>query len=214
MPPPTRRRLKFSPDFAEALAFAATLHVDQMRKRPPVDPAAADDAPPIPYIAHLLGVCSLVIEHGADEATAIAALLHDALEDQVEHHGGDADAMARRIARRFGDDVLSIVMACSDQVGGDRGASWRARKQAYLDNLAAAATAVRLVACADKLHNGRSILADLRRHGAVVWSKFSAPRAEQLWYYRAAIGVFRAAGDVPLDLVEELERVVGEIEGE
>lgn len=212
MTPPTRRRLKFSPDFAEALAFAAHLHVDQMRKRPPVDPDAIEDLAPVPYVAHLLGVCSLVIEHGGDETAAIAALLHDALEDQVEHHGGDADAMARRIARRFGDEVLDIVMACSDQVGGDRGGSWRARKQAYLDNMARSEPAVRLVACADKLHNGRSILADLRRHGAVVWTKFSAPRAEQLWYYRAAIAVFRAAGDVDAGLVDELDRVVAAIE--
>ena len=103
-------------------------------------------------------------------------------------------------------------MACSDQVGGQRGGSWRARKQAYLDNLAVAAPAVRLVACADKLHNGRSILGDLRRHGAVVWTKFSAPRADQLWYYRAAIAVFRAADGAPAELVDELERVVGQIE--
>lgn len=200
-------RFKLSPDFTEALAFAAHLHVDQMRK------CRDEGGTRIPYIAHLLGVASLVIENGGDEDEAIGALLHDSLEDQVEHHGNDSAQMKDRIRRRFGNRVLAIVEGCSDSDGEDaRGAStWRQRKEGFINHLAEADPSVLLVTAADKLHNARCTLADLRQKGPAIWELFNAPVAEQLWYYRTLTEALKQT-KAPIGLVSELDLVVREIE--
>ncbi len=153
--------------FETALRFAATVHCAQTRK-------GGD----IPYIGHLLGVCSLVIEDGGSEDEAIAALLHDAVEDQ----GGEP--MLAQIRERFGDHVAEIVLACSDTTEIPK-PPWRERKQAYLDHLDSAAASVLRVSLADKLYNARAILRDYQTHGETVWDRFNrdAGRDQQLWYY-------------------------------
>jgi GTP pyrophosphokinase len=184
--------MAFSSRFEEALAFAAHLHRDQVRK-----------GTQVPYVAHLLGAAGIALEHGADEDQAIAALLHDAVEDQ----GGAATLEV--IRERFGEDVAAIVAACTDTDATPK-PPWRQRKEAYISHLATAPAAARLVSTADKLHNARAILADYRTAGESVWSRFSGGREGTLWYYRALVTAFQSSGSLPL--VEELNRVVSEIE--
>lgn len=203
---PLPARLKLSPEFIDAFSFAAQLHADQMRK----GLAGDDRARAVPYIAHLMGVASLVLEHGGGEREAIAALLHDAIEDQTQSHGGDPAEMRERISRRFGKQVLRIVEGCSDSEGVNK-APWRQRKEAYLARLAAEPRDVQLVSLADKVHNARSLVTDLRRHGAGAWLKFNAPREEQVWLLRALVAVFRSS-EAPPELVEEFARLAAEIE--
>lgn len=157
----------------------------------------------IPYVSHLLGVAALVLEAGGDEDQAIAALLHDAVEDQ-----GGAATQAE-IQRRFGDRVAAIVAACSDT---DRHPKppWRERKEAYLRHLAHAPREALLVSLADKVHNSRSLLADLRDDGDRTWSRFSGGKEGELWYYRRLADTFGAIA--PGRLAAELERTVREIE--
>lgn len=178
--------------FEQALVFAAQLHKGQRRK-----------GSESPYVSHLLAVASLVLENGGDEDEAIAALLHDAIEDQ----GGSATR--EEIHRRFGDRVTEIVDGCTDSETIPK-PSWEQRKQTYLEHLKTAPPSVRLVSAADKIHNARSILNDYRRLGDGLWSRFKGGKEGTLWYYRALIGAYREAGMMPL--VEELERVVGELE--
>jgi len=178
--------------FEDALLFAARLHRDQVRK-----------GSEIPYLSHLLGVAALVLEHGGSEDEAIAALLHDAVEDQ-----GGAPTM-QAIRERFGEAVAAIVAGCTDTDLMPK-PPWRPRKEAYIAHVASASPPVRLVSAADKLHNARTILADYRRHGDTVWERFSGRKEGTLWYYRALIQAFRAHGETPL--LEELDRVVSEIE--
>jgi (p)ppGpp synthase/HD superfamily hydrolase len=178
--------------FEEALAFAARLHRAQLRK-----------GTTIPYVSHLLAVASIALEHGADEDEAIAALLHDAVEDQ----GGDA--ARREIRRRFGERVAGIVDGCTDAETTPK-PPWRERKERYIAHVAEAPPSVRLVSAADKLHNARSILADLRASGGSVWGRFKGGKEGTLWYYRSLVEAFRAHGATPL--VEELARTVAEIE--
>lgn len=184
--------MMLSARFDVALSFASRLHAAQLRK-----------GTPIPYVAHLLAVSSLVLEHGGSEDEAIAALLHDAIEDQ----GG---AATREIIRRlFGEQVVSIVDGCTDAETIPK-PPWRERKEAYVAHIRHAPASVRLVSMADKLHNARSILADLRVLGDQLWTRFSGGRAGTLWYYRALVEAYSANGSHPL--VEELDRVVSEIE--
>jgi len=134
----------------------------------------------LPYLLHLLDVCSIALRHGADEDQAIASLLHDVVED-----GGGAP-MLDEIRHAFGDRVADIVLACSDSVEVDRTqkADWWARKIPYLDHLEVATTDVALVSGADKLSNARSIVDDLAHHGDGVFERFKTKRAGTLWYYR------------------------------
>lgn len=184
--------MKLTRRFEEALVYAAQLHSAQERK-----------VSGVPYVAHLLAVASLVLEHGGTEDEAIAALLHDAIEDQ----GGAATR--EEIRRRFGDDVTAIVEGCSDADTVPK-PPWRARKEAYLAHLPTASPSVRMVSAADKLHNCRSILADYRQLGESVWERFKGGRDGTLWYYRSLLDAYRASGSTAL--VEELARVVEEIE--
>jgi (p)ppGpp synthase/HD superfamily hydrolase len=184
--------MALSARFEEALILAVRWHAGQVRKETT-----------IPYIAHLLGVASIVLEQGADEDEAIAALLHDAVEDQ-----GGAVAL-EEIRRRFGDAVAEIVAGCTDAWTTPK-PPWRERKEAYIAHLRHASPSVRLVSAADKLHNARSILADYRAIGEALWSRFNGGKAGTLWYYRALVETLRSSDPAPL--VEELDRVVSEIE--
>ena len=178
--------------FEEALVFACRLHVGQRRK-----------GKEVPYIAHLLGVASLALEYDAGEDEAIAALLHDAVEDQ----GGAATRA--EIARRFGETVAAIVDGCTDTDLVPK-PPWPARKQAFIARLATAPPSVRLVVAADKLYNARAVLADYRLLGEGLWARFTGGRAGSLWYYRAVADALRTVDDSPL--VDELNRVVTELE--
>jgi GTP pyrophosphokinase len=174
--------------FAAALAYAADLHRHQVRK-----------GSGVPYVAHLLGVASLALEHGADEDEAIAALLHDAVEDQ----GGAETREA--IRARFGEAVAAIVDGCTDTDEVPK-PSWRARKEAYIERQRRASPPVRLVSTCDKLHNARSIVADYRTLGEALWARFQGGKEGTLWYYRTLADVYASFGVTPL--VAELERTV------
>jgi GTP pyrophosphokinase len=178
--------------FADALTFATRLHASQIRK-----------GSGVPYVAHLLGVASIVLEHGANEDEAIAALLHDAIEDQ----GGAATR--EEIRHRFGDTVTEIVDGCTDSDTTPK-PPWRQRKEAYISHIPKASASVLLVSAADKLYNARSILNDYRLLEDAVWQRFQGGKEGTLWYYRAIVDAFRCTGSTPL--VEELERVVSELE--
>jgi GTP pyrophosphokinase len=161
----------------------------------------------IPYVAHLLGVCAIVLEHGGSEDEAIAALLHDTLEDI------SPTKRARRTVRAFGDDVYGIVEGCTDGTPNKKGrkAPWRQRKETYVAALEHEPRPVLLVSAADKLHNARAIVADLRVVGEKVWKRFNAPKEDVLWYYGAVVDAFRANPAHPIAIVDELERVVAEM---
>ena len=178
--------------FEQALVFAAQLHKDQRRK-----------GSGVPYVSHLLAVAALVIEHGGDEDEAIAALLHDAIEDQ----GGPK--AREEIRRRFGDRVTEIVDGCTDSETVPK-PPWKERKLAYIAHLAGASASVRLVSAADKLHNARSILIDYRGLGEEIWQRFQGRKTGTLWYYRSVLDVLSQSGKTPL--VAELDRVVRELE--
>jgi GTP pyrophosphokinase len=182
--------------FEEALVYATQLHAQQVRK-----------GTPIPYIAHLLAVSSLALEHGADEDEAIAALLHDAVEDQ-----GGATTLAE-IRRRFGDNVADTVLGCSDTDVIPK-PPWRERKETYLAHVASpsASSSVRLVSACDKLHNARSTLLDYRVLGEDVWSRFRGGKEGLLWYFRSLVDIFRFTLTGHDPLIEELDRTVSELE--
>lgn len=177
--------------FDDAVAYARTLHHDQVRK-----------GTAIPYLSHLLGAAALVMDQGGDEDEVIAALLHDALEDQPDRTSYD------EIADRYSDKVARIVLACSDAVEHPK-PPWRERKAAYIAHLREQPDDVRRVSLADKLHNARSIVADWRVIGDEVWTKFSAGRDEQVWYYTSLLEVFSERPPSPL--VTELAEAVHQL---
>lgn len=180
--------------FDDALAFASQIHRAQRRK-------GSD----VPYISHLLSVCALTLEYGGDEDCAIAALLHDAVED----HGGLA--MADQIEEKFGTTVRDIVLECSDR-GDDQDTPWRFRKDAYLASIPRKSEAAILVTSCDKLHNATMILNDLRNDGLSVFSRFSAGRDEVLWYYRQLLD--RLSMRAPYALTLRLSIIIAQIEAD
>ena len=165
--------------FDEALVYASQLHREQLRK-----------GSRTPYIAHLLAVTAIVLENGADEDEAIAALLHDAMEDQ-----GGRPTLAE-IGRRFGPRVAEIVEGCSDSDTVPK-PPWRERKERYIAHLGEATPSMLLVTAADKLHNARSIAADLRRQGDAVWQLFKGGKEGTLWYYRDVLVALRRCSAAP-----------------
>ena len=169
-----RSRVKLGPRFLRAFQFAAEKHGGQTRK-----------TSTIPYIAHLMGVASLVLEAGGDEHLGIAALLHDVVEDC----GGAP--MLKEVRRLFGKRVAHVVEGCTD-VDAFSGAKllWRERKEKYIERLKTADADTRLVSAADKLNNIRSILSDYRAIGGSEWSRFKGGREGTLWYYRTLLNVF------------------------
>ncbi len=166
--------------FEEALVYAARLHRRQRRK--------GND---VPYVSHLMAVAALTLEHGGDEAQAIAALLHDAAEDQ----GGRVEL--DRIEQRFGPVVAEIVSDCSDTLEEPKPA-WRPRKEAYVAGLASKPDRSLLVSLADKTHNAECIRDDHRELGDALWARFSGGGAGVRWYYQALAEVFRAHRPSPL----------------
>ena len=178
--------------FEEALRFAIRLHAKQIRK-----------GTTIPYVAHLLSVAGIAIEYGADEDEAIAALLHDAIEDQ----GGAA--IRDEIRQRFGDKVVDIVNGCTDAEIFPK-PPWQARKEAYIAHLRDASPSVRLVSAADKVHNIQTIIKDYRATGNTLWGRFKGGKEGTLWYYRSLVSTFREGGSTPI--IEELDRLVTELE--
>jgi (p)ppGpp synthase/HD superfamily hydrolase len=179
--------------FDDALVFARQRHNTQTRK-----------GSGSPYVSHLLGVASLVLEAGGDEDQAIAGLLHDTLED-FEYTGVTYD----ELVSRFGERVAHIVRDCSDAepgMGEDK-LPWRPRKEAYIAALAEHDDGSLMVSNADKLHNARSILADYAVLGPSLWQRFN-PEADHLWYYRSLVAVFHRRGT---PLAGELERTVTQL---
>ena len=184
--------------FAAAVDHARIAHATQTRK-----------GSGIPYLHHLLGVASLVLEYGGDEDQAIAALLHDAVEDCGE-------AQVALIRERFGERVLAIVLGCTDGTAEGKAAHgdieakrrhWLARKQAYLAHLADAHDEVLLVSGCDKLHNARAIVGDLEDTavGAAVFGRFTGGRGGTLMYYQLLADLFSHRG---LPMAAALEATV------
>ncbi len=184
--------VKLGPRFLRAFSFAAEKHAGQTRK-----------ASTIPYIAHLMGVTSLVLEFGGDEDMAIAALLHDVVEDC----GGAP--MLKEVQKKFGPRVAKIVDGCTDSDTEPK-PPWRERKEFYLRHLKTADAETRLVSAADKLNNVRSILSDYREVGESIWARFNGGREGTLWYYRALLAEFSRRKSNRL--VREFELAVGELE--
>ena len=185
------RQLPLGPRFRRALGYAARIHAKQFRK-----------GTKRPYVAHLLGVASTVLTHGGDEDEAIAALLHDAVEDQ----GGKP--RLREIRRKFGPRVARIVEGCTDSDIEPK-PPWLERKTEYLRYLRHADSSVRLVSAADKVYNARETLEDLRTHRPALWKRFKGGKQGTLWYYREVGKILRRKG--PKELAAELERVVREL---
>ncbi len=172
-----------------AADFAIRAHDGQVRK------GGAE----IPYISHPLAVCSLVMEDGGGEDEAMAALLHDVLED--------TDATPEELRARFGDEVTRIVVHCTDTIESEPGASdWPQRKEAFLARLRGARPDELRVSLADKLHNARSLQRDVMRDPGY-WRHFHAGQEDQLWYYAGLVAAFNDAG-VESFMLGELRDIV------
>ncbi len=188
-PPPS----DLGPRFQGAVELACRLHHGQVRK-----------SNGVPYISHPLAVASLVLEAGGDEDLAIAALLHDTVEDC----GGWP--VLEEIRQLFGDQVASVVEGCSD-CGGTPKPPWRERKERYLEHLTLAGWRVRLVSAADKVHNLSSMLVEHRRLGPLVWRHFRAGRDGTVWYYGRILEILSQGPQLPGHLLSELERLYCEL---
>src|SRR5205085_876924 len=176
-----------------ALVYVAAAHRNQRHK-----------GGSVPYLSHLLGVASLMLNHGGNETEAVAALLHDCIEDCGTEH-------RPFIVEAFGTPVLTIMEACSDAAvkQGEEKPDWRGRKVGYLRHLRGQPPSVLLVSACDKLHNGRAILGDLRISDQSVWQRFHQREADQLWYYRSLADAFLSlVPAVPVRLADELNRTV------
>lgn len=178
--------------FDSALVYAAQAHAGQTRK-----------GTKVPYIAHVLAVTALGLENGASEDEAIAALLHDTVEDS----GGLPRLEDIRV--RFGPMVAEIVLGCTDATETPK-PPWKERKLAYLRDLETASPSVLLVSACDKLHNVRSLVTTLRNEGEAAWERFKGGREGTLWYYRAALDVLARRGTSPT-LVQELKIALEEL---
>ena len=183
-----------SPDrLSEAYRYAAALHASQLRK-----------GTRIPYIAHLMAVAAIVLEHGGNEDQVVAALLHDAIEDHPRN-----GLTRREIGERFGSRVSAIVEDCTDADAKPK-PPWYDRKVRYLEHLPKASPDSLLVSLADKVHNTRAILSDWQQIGNEVWYRFTASKEDTVWYYRSLANIY--AERLPGPLADELERVVTELE--
>ena len=184
---------KLTGQFAKAMVYAERKHHNQVRK-------GGD----IPYVGHLLSVAGLVINDNGSEAQAVAALLHDAVEDQ-----GGAPTF-EEIKAQFGDEVARIVDECSDTDKTPK-PPWRERKQDYINHLAEVGEDTLLVSVADKLDNARSMLRDYHEHGPALWQRFNRKNPDDhLWYYGGLLDAYRARG-LNSWMVDELGRVVDEL---
>jgi len=189
LPQPT----KLGPRLQQAFHYAAKWHAGQARK-----------STAVPYLSHLLAVCSLVLEAGGNEDLAIAALLHDVVEDC----GGMA--RLREIRKKFGARVARIVEGCTDTFVEPK-PEWIERKRGYLEEVRHADAETRLVSASDKLHNVRTILADYRKDGEGIWVRFNGRKEGTLWYYRALSDEYART---PNRVTRELEIAVAQLERE
>jgi (p)ppGpp synthase/HD superfamily hydrolase len=186
--------------FTAAVDYARILHIETRK------------GSGIPYMAHLLGVASLVMgENGhapvpVTEDMAIAAVLHDAVED----HGGEP--RLRDIEQNFGANVARMVAGLSDTFvqNADQKPPWEERKSTYIERLKSEPLDTQLISAADKLYNARTILADYRDIGVRVFDRFKRGPKEQLWYQKALLEVFRAHPSNRI--VDEFGRVVEELD--
>lgn len=191
--------------FVEALQYAITAHAAQVRKGTDVT-----------YVSHVLGVASLVLEHGGSEDEAIAGLLHDTIEDCGEGHEAP-------IRLRFGSRVADIVLGLTDgteeqkaifTTPEDKRADWERRKKAYVEKLAHHDDGILLVSCCDKLHNARAIVTDVRSHGLAVFQRFKAGAVGTLWYYAELAKVFEQRRAAPaLELIHTVREMARLAEG-
>jgi (p)ppGpp synthase/HD superfamily hydrolase len=177
--------------FHDALIFIAKKHGDQVTNNTVY-----------PYISHLMGVTSLVMEYGGDEDEAIAALLHGFNETQ------DGPEALQEIEAQFGKNVAEIVRGCND-ADNTADLAWRPRKEAYLKHLQTASPSIRLVAAADKLYNARNLVANYRAHGTAIYEKCCGGRDGLLWYYKSLVRAFRSGKKE--QIVEEFARVVADL---
>ncbi|WP_445634452.1 Phosphohydrolase [Nostoc sp. DSM 114161] len=184
--------VKLTEKFESALVYATRLHANQTRK-----------ISGVPYISHLLSVAALVIEAGGSEEEAIAALLHDSIEDQ----GGKVTR--EDIRQHFGETVIAIIDGCTEWDTPPK-PPWLERKQRYLENLRHASPSVKLVSLADKLHNARSLLTDLQQRGDAVWVEFNNGKEKTFWFYQSLIEIYRQTDNYWM--TKELERVVNELQ--
>ncbi len=184
--------MRLSPQFEKALIYATRIHGGKLRKKTR-----------IPYIAHILGVTAIALEYGANETEAIAALLHDAVEDC-----GGAKRL-RDIEHKFGKRVARIVEDCTDTDQTPK-PPWLERKKAYVEHVRHASMPTKLVSASDKLHNIRAILMDYRQEEEKLWSRFNGGKQGALWYYRALVNSFN--GKRIQSLVQELDRTLTELE--
>lgn len=178
--------------FEEALVFATRLHGKQIRKMTGV-----------PYISHLLSVSALVLEDHGTEDEAIAALLHDAMEDQGGQETGDL------IRAKFGDVVANLVEDCSEEEEWSQ-LTWREYKQKYIDKFASNSLSARRIALADKLHNARSNRSELLIYGDKAWNISRGKKEGTLWFYRSLIEIGKKDGFS--FLINELQQVVSDLE--
>lgn len=181
-----------SNQFLEAFEFAFTLHKDQVRK-----------GSEIPYMSHLMGVTALVLEDGGNETEAIAALLHDSVEDQ----GGLATL--EMIKRKFGDRVAELVEFCTDSMETPK-PPWKDRKLAVIDKVSTAGASEYKIMLADKLHNLRTIKTIAETSGSDVWERFTGGYEGSLWYYRQLLSRFQLRGDHPY--LREIEAILDFLE--
>ncbi|HYP08973.1 MAG TPA: HD domain-containing protein [Bryobacteraceae bacterium] len=196
--------------FDRALLLASELHRKQKRKTSGA-----------PYLSHLLGVCSLVLEDGGGEDEAIAALLHDSVEDQSAGYAGGEGALRDHIGVNFGPEVLRLVDALTERRSPETAAirdkreRWRTHKQAYIEQILSYDLPVRRISCADSLYNVRSLISGYRAMGEKLWTRFmTREAADQLWGYSAISRAFTQAGGIGLaaeleDAIDQLHRVTG-----
>jgi (p)ppGpp synthase/HD superfamily hydrolase len=186
---------KLTEKFEKALVYATQLHSLQFRKQGGV-----------PYISHLLSVAALVLEDGGNEDEAIAALLHDAVEDQ----GG----MKTRevILEQFGENITAIVDGCTESSFIDK-LLWRDRKVCYLQQISQGSMSVRRVALADKLHNARSTLSEIRERGEMIWGKFAGGKQGTLWFYHEFVEIYESDNFQSMWL-RELKEVLSQLESD
>jgi (p)ppGpp synthase/HD superfamily hydrolase len=196
--------------FDRALLFTTELHRRQKRKTSSA-----------PYISHLLGVCSLVLEDGGSEDEAIASLLHDSIEDQAAGYPGGPSALVQYIREQFGPEVEHLVVALTEKgspqtaVIRDKRERWRAHKQEYIHQILSFDLPVRRISCADSLYNVRSLITGYRAMGDRIWSRFlTRDASDQLWAYSSIARAFLEAGGTGLaveldDAVERLHSVTG-----
>jgi (p)ppGpp synthase/HD superfamily hydrolase len=182
------------PKFEEAFQLAFDLHQTKGKQ--------GRKGRDTPYVSHLMAVASLVLEFGGSEEEAIAALLHDAVEDQ-----GGPDTL-RLIQDRFGPRVAKIVSDCSD-CEGDPKPAWEERKRKYIEHLPHVSPSSRIVSLADKIHNAGTILRDVRQHGVKTFDRFNGKRAGTLWYYDALARTFLEQKRD--EMAKELDRIVEEL---